>query len=193
MEKQFSLAFLMLISIAAGAAACSHRITDESVACHKKVNSGPLELVALNHVSREATDLPKMVDFYKNVLGFREHQRPEFEFGGSWLLLAPNIMMHLIERDHDAVLREGPSSAPADAVEQTCEKFLRRGHHLAFRCLDIDVVKQKLNERGIPYHSSSVPNTDVQQVFFFDPEGNGIEIGNFAEKQPPPKEEQGEY
>lgn len=62
---------------------------------------------------------------------------------------------------------------------------VRRGHHLAFNVRDLAAVKAELDKRGIPYGTSQVPGSPVQQAFFHDVEGNGIE----AVYRPPVSEE----
>lgn len=62
----------------------------------------------------------------------------------------------------------------------------RRGHHLAFNVREMDSLLAELEKRGIPYGRSQVPGSNVQQAFFFDVEGNGIEM---VYKPPPGSEE----
>lgn len=47
------------------------------------------------------------------------------------------------------------------------------------------MVKAELDKRGIPYGTSQVPGSPIKQLFFFDPEGNGVE----AVYRPPAPEE----
>lgn len=78
---------------------------------------------------------------------------------------------------------------------------ISRGHHYAFRVTDIKAAEQRLIEAGIVFQKiTSPPNflltaegekvkatedaEPVSQIFFFDPDGNGVEIGNFAPIQP---------
>lgn len=51
----------------------------------------------------------------------------------------------------------------------------RRGHHLAFNVRDLSALKAELDRRGIPYGTSQVPGSPIQQAFFYDIEGNGVE------------------
>lgn len=45
----------------------------------------PLPLQSLSHLSRVVRDVERSIDFYTNVLGFREIKRPSsFDFEGSW-------------------------------------------------------------------------------------------------------------
>lgn len=49
----------------------------------------------------------------------------------------------------------------------------------------MEKVKAELEKRGIPYGTSQVPGSAVQQLFCYDLEGNGIE----AVYRPPAPEE----
>ena len=59
-----------------------------------------------------------------------------------------------------------------------------RTDHVAFHVDDTDHVERLLKERGILYRTNYVAKTGVKQLFFCDPDGNHIEIGNY----PPPTE-----
>lgn len=61
----------------------------------------------------------------------------------------------------------------------------RRGHHLAFNVRNLSTLLAELEKRGIPYGRSQVPGSNVQQAFFYDCEGNGVEM---VYKQPEKEE-----
>lgn len=77
--------------------------------------SGLLKVHSLNHVSKETTNVARLVDFYTNFLGFVPLQRPPFPFGGAWLFLPPCTAMHIILKDPDPAhhLPEAPTAAVA--------------------------------------------------------------------------------
>jgi glyoxylase I family protein len=53
---------------------------------------------------------------------------------------------------------------------------LERGH-IAFRTDDIEAFKRRLQEKGIPYSDyGGFAMKGWQQIFFYDPEGNVIEV-----------------
>eukprot|EP00442_Polarella_glacialis_P048911 CAMPEP_0115155246 /NCGR_PEP_ID=MMETSP0227-20121206/67783_1 /TAXON_ID=89957 /ORGANISM="Polarella glacialis, Strain CCMP 1383" /LENGTH=168 /DNA_ID=CAMNT_0002566291 /DNA_START=45 /DNA_END=551 /DNA_ORIENTATION=+ len=124
---------------------------------------GPLSITGVNHISRETCDVERLASFYREVLGLAQIPRPDFGFGGAWFQL---------ETLQDA----------ADLLGAGCrapERFIRRGHHLALTVQDIEAAKQGLTAHGIGYAVNVVPGTQVVQLFVYDPDGNGIEIGNF--------------
>lgn len=72
------------------------------------------------------------------------------------------------------------------AIEFAGERYMRRGRHTAFTVPSRDAIQEaenKLQLHGIPYTKFYVPNTDekVVQLFFYDPDLNGIEIGNYLQ------------
>ena len=135
------------------------------------VKHRPLKIEHLNHVSRETSCLPAMIDFYRNVLGLKTLPRPSFGFGGIWFELQKGIALHIIVRDE----RKGPKTK-RHAYD---ESFIRRDNHIALTVKDIDVVKHRLTNHGLNYATNSVPGKDILQLFIYDPEGYGVEIGNF--------------
>ena len=64
------------------------------------------------------------------------------------------------------------------------ERFIRRSKHLAFTVSNIDTAMNALDAHGIRFEMNEVISTtrlrkDVTQLFLYDPDGNGIELGNF--------------
>lgn len=49
----------------------------------------------------------------------------------------------------------------------------------------VDATLGILKAHDIGFHVNTVPGTGVRQVFFFDPDGNGIELGDFPQGNPP--------
>ena len=125
--------------------------------------SAPLPIRAVNHFARNTGRLEEMKAFYRDVLGFREIQRPAFPFPGVWLYNY-GLQIHLIV-DESGAQAEGEIST--------------RAGHLALHVDDIETVERMLTERGIEYGKNEVPLTGVTQLFFHDPDGFHIELGNY--------------
>jgi catechol 2,3-dioxygenase-like lactoylglutathione lyase family enzyme len=124
----------------------------------------PLPVIALHHVARATRDPERCTAFYRDVLGFRQIERPNFSFRGTWLYNY-GLQIHVIE--HAAP--DGGGDGPIDA----------RANHLAFAVADADglaEVERLLAERGIPFHKQ-VNAGGIPQIFFHDPDGYHIEIG----------------
>jgi catechol 2,3-dioxygenase-like lactoylglutathione lyase family enzyme len=129
-----------------------------------------LPIESVNHLSFTVADLAASVAFYRDLLGFVEVQRPNFDFAGSWLY-NHGIMIHLIQDE-----------APPPAVEKTIRP---RANHVALHTGDMDAVEQLLEAHGVTFRKSQVPGRPIKQVFFLDPDGNHIEIGTYGPTPPP--------
>jgi catechol 2,3-dioxygenase-like lactoylglutathione lyase family enzyme len=120
-------------------------------------------------VALTTSDPDRGAAFYRDVLGFRETPRPAFNFRGSWLLHPRvGVMVHLI---HDAQL--------APAGEVAAEGLNTRSGHLAIRAEDYDQAIAHLQHHGITYVERVLPDYGYRQVFFRDPDGNLIELGEW--------------
>ncbi len=123
--------------------------------------SGPLPIVSINHLARCTQKLEENRAFYRDVLGFREIPRPNFNFPGAWLYNY-GLQIHLIV-DSGATHHHHEIST--------------RAEHLALHVDDIEATERRLIEMGIPYKKNYVPDRQVTQLFFHDPDGRHIEIG----------------
>lgn len=140
------------------------------------VNRAPeVHLTSLNHVSLEAADPTALSNFYTRVLGFSSLDRPDFPFDGAWLEGA-GLLLHIIQEDPSVPKRL--QSWKDKYTEEPRPWFIRRANHLAFEVEDAAAAMEaRLVFFGIEYTKVYVPDTDAQQLFFFDPEGHGIEVG----------------
>jgi 2-polyprenyl-6-methoxyphenol hydroxylase-like FAD-dependent oxidoreductase/catechol 2,3-dioxygenase-like lactoylglutathione lyase family enzyme len=149
----------------------------------------PLALVAANHVSRGTSNVSRLLHFYQKILGMSVmDDRPDFGFGGAWLLLPGGLPFHIIESD---ALKPKPVSSSGsdidimaagnadDGIIMPPERFIRRSEHIAFTVNDIEQAKEQLKAHSIPFAVNYVPGTNITQLFLYDPDGNGVEIGNF--------------
>ena len=128
----------------------------------------PLPIQSINHIARVTRDLGASLEFYRDVLGFRPIQRPNFGFPGAWLFNY-GVQIHLI-----AVTQDG---CPPDT------EISIRADHVAFHVEDTGEVERLLKQHCIPYESNYVEDTGVTQLFFHDPDGNHIEIGSYPSPQ----------
>jgi catechol 2,3-dioxygenase-like lactoylglutathione lyase family enzyme len=133
--------------------------------------------IKLHHLNLCSKDVPAMDQFYRSVLDLE----PEPTLSGARVTAqgyAGNvafvtdgaIQFHLAEQDLGVGFRTGNAVNP-----------LHRGH-IAFRTDDMAGVKKRLEEKGVPY--SDYGNWAMNgwyQIFFYDPDGNCIEIHQAAE------------
>ncbi len=97
-----------------------------------------LPLASVNHVGLLTSRVEESNAFYRDVLGFREVSRPNFNFPGSWLY-GYGIMIHLIYND--------AACGPEGEIET-------RANHLALHTDDLDRVEQLLGEHGVAYRKN---------------------------------------
>ncbi|KAL0561402.1 hypothetical protein IC582_001828 [Cucumis melo] len=133
---------------------------------------------SLAHIARESSNIHRLSQFYKEMFGFEEIESPDFgALKVIWLNLPSAFQLHLIERDPNSKLPEGPCSATSPVADPS---HLPRGHHICFSVpiSNFDSLVHALKEKGIQTFEKTLPNGKVKQVFFFDPDGNGLEIAS---------------
>ncbi|XP_051127589.1 uncharacterized protein LOC127249036 [Andrographis paniculata] len=127
-----------------------------------------------HHVARETLDVKRLAQFYAEIFGFEQIESPKFPCEVIWMKLG-SFYLHLIEKDPESKLPESPWNATA-AV--TNPKHLPRGHHLCLYMPNFESFVQSLKEKGIEIHEKTLHDGKTKQVFFFDPDGNGLEVSS---------------
>jgi catechol-2,3-dioxygenase len=105
--------------------------------------------------------LDRLRDFYRDVVGLVEGERPAFRRFGYWLYVGSYPVLHLSEGDADESAGAGGGGG---------------FNHAAFHCTRRDEFEQRLTRLGVSYRVARVPQTRQVQLFFDDPAGNGIEL-----------------
>lgn len=108
---------------------------------------------ALHHVSLNVDDVPAAVAFY-TALGFRQVERPDFEFDGAWMRLGQSGELHLLG-----------FPPPADV-----------GQHFAVHVDDLDHALATLEAEGITAQRTGEIDGICRQAFLSDPSGNLVEL-----------------
>lgn len=133
-----------------------------------------LPLDAFNHISREVICLTTSKHFYVDILGFLEMPRPDFKSEGCWLY-GYGLNLHLVrtlvpaERLKAKIARLEHFSAHIPTVD-----------HFAFVSSDLTTVRAVLDSENVYYSYQTLPSSGLYQIFFFDPDGNVVEISNCA-------------
>ncbi|KAL4420681.1 hypothetical protein ABPG75_010337 [Micractinium tetrahymenae] len=138
----------------------------------------PIRLKAVNHVAIGANNVDAIARFYTKVLGFRAIPRPNIGFPGYWLK-GCGIMIHVIQNDPTV-----PRTFDDWKDEYSSEPeawFIRRGSHLALEVEDFEEAERMLRRHGVEYSRHVLPDADMRQLFFYDPEGNGVEVGSYKD------------
>ena len=118
---------------------------------------------ALDHYTLRTADLDAAVDFYVEVLGLRNGERPAFAFPGAWLYCGDAPVVHLVGVEGEVEAGTGPID------------------HIAFRASDLDAYAKRLTERSIPFERRQVPGRPLRQLFLTDPNGVRIELNFWDE------------
>ena len=126
----------------------------------------------LHHVNFCTTNVAAMDAFYKDVLdmktepGLNENRVMTGGYPGKVSFVTDGTtQFHLAEKDLDVNFRTNQAINPVE-----------RGH-VAFRTDDIATFKKRLEEKGIKYVDyGDWAMKGWQQIFFYDPDGNIIEV-----------------
>jgi catechol 2,3-dioxygenase-like lactoylglutathione lyase family enzyme len=124
-------------------------------------------ITGLHHINLRAPAelLVVLRDFYRDVLGLQQGERPDFGSPGYWLYAGGHPIVHLSTQRADEPLR-GPVNPAAPTTYD----------HTAFHGTDPAETAAHLRARGVAFHESRSAVTGQHQFFFEDPAGNGVEI-----------------
>jgi catechol 2,3-dioxygenase-like lactoylglutathione lyase family enzyme len=126
----------------------------------------------LHHINLCTENVERMDDFYRGILGLEEEKDglPVLEkkkgYAGDVAFVSDGaIQMHLAQKDVGAGFRTGQIVNPVE-----------RGH-IAYRTDDLAAFKAHLETQGIPYSDwGEKAVAGWHQIFFYDPDGNIIEV-----------------
>jgi glyoxylase I family protein len=128
---------------------------------HKEM-SKLIEVENIQHVSLSVTDLQKAKHFYGTMLGFKELNRPNFEFPGAWYQIG-NQQLHLIALPDSSTLRKS-------------KEINSREGHFAIRVKDYHETLKHLQKLGIEIDEKTNSKSGFAQIFCMDPDLNLIEF-----------------
>lgn len=121
----------------------------------------------LHHINikgpRELLEAEKQ--FFCEVLGLREGERPNFRSRGYWLYSGDNAIVHLSESD-----------AHIDSGKQGCFD------HVAFQTSNLKQFVRTLEDMEIGHSMVYLDDINMTQIFCKSPSGTGIEI-NFQDER----------
>jgi catechol 2,3-dioxygenase-like lactoylglutathione lyase family enzyme len=104
-------------------------------------------------------DLAATRQFYVEVLGLSEGERPAFSFPGHWLYCGGRPVVHLA------------GTATEDRPTST-----GRVDHIAFHATGLQGMLRHLEARNLTFEQRPVPGQQLHQVFLNDPKGIKIEL-----------------
>jgi catechol 2,3-dioxygenase-like lactoylglutathione lyase family enzyme len=126
----------------------------------------------LDHYSIRTTDLAATERFYTGVMGFEVGPRPNFPFPGVWLYQGGVAVVHVVGIDPNDPegLKQYLGDKPMDSTGTGTID------HIAFVGTEVETVRARFREAGIPYRDRLVPSLNLEQVFLEDPNGVTIEL-----------------
>jgi len=124
----------------------------------------------LDHINLRASRemLDQLRDFYCDVVGLTLGRRPPFKNFGYWLYAGDKAVVHLSQSDDEEIRTPGSVTTFG---------------HAAFACSGRSAYERRLAEFDVKYELAVVPESDISQLFFEDPAGNGIELSFDGEQQ----------
>ena len=128
--------------------------------------------LTLHHINLSTSNVEQMDNFYQHILGLDDKVEglPTLEknkgYAGDVAFVSDGaIQMHLAQKDIHAGFNSQQFVNPVS-----------RGH-IAFRTDDIASFKQHLTDNNIPFADwGNQAVAGWQQIFFYDPDGNVIEV-----------------
>lgn len=114
---------------------------------------------AIHHVSLVVEDTGRALDFYSDLLGIPQCERPELGFPGAWLQLG-DLQIHLLEL---------PNPDPVEGRPQ----HGGRDRHVAFGVSGLDEIRALLEARDVGF---TLSKSGRKALFCRDPDGNAVEL-----------------
>jgi len=133
-----------------------------------------LPMKSFNHIALEVLDVEKSRKFYVEILGFKQVARPPFDSSGYWLH-GYNLSLHLVETTVPLLRKK--------LIATRIHHFsfcLPRVDHIAFVSDNLNIIREVLDREKVYYKADCLESSGISQIFFFDPDGNVIEISNCA-------------
>ena len=140
-----------------------------------------MPLSTLDHCSIRTVRLEESRQFYVDVLGMTEGERPDFPFPGHWLYVDGLTVVHLVGVDPDdpsGLIDYLGGDLDPDSLEGSGSL-----DHIAFRATDSRSQIKRFEEHGVSYRERQVPNMDLYQLFVEDPNGVTLELNFFDSEQ----------
>ena len=134
----------------------------------------------MDHFTIRTSDMEGTRDFYVQVLGLEEGERPPFEFPGYWLYCGERPLVHLVGMDRARNRGGKPVKDSGAAKGNGPPESTGAVDHLAFALTDGPGLVARLREQEIPFKEQKVPRTGMFQIFLQDPNGVWIEL-NYRE------------
>ncbi|MFQ5912025.1 MAG: VOC family protein [Nitrospinota bacterium] len=122
------------------------------------------EHLGVHHVTLLVTDLERARRFYGRVLGLAQEENiPNFGAPLMWYRVG-TTQIHLLPKEY----------VPVNHYQNLSSLAWNR--HVAIGVEDFSEVRDRLQEAGVPYCENPNAHLGLKQLFFQDPDGNGLEF-----------------
>lgn len=140
-----------------------------------------MSLSTLDHCSIRTVKLAETRDFFVDVLGMEDGDRPEFPFPGHWLYVDGRAVVHLVGVDPDDP--SGLQEYLGGDIDAGSLYGSGAFDHIAFRAKDSEALVARVKKLGYAFRERDVPSMGLHQVFLEDPNGITIELNYFEAEQ----------
>jgi catechol 2,3-dioxygenase-like lactoylglutathione lyase family enzyme len=122
----------------------------------------------MNHFTILTDDVPRTVNFYRELVGLAEGYRPPLPFPGAWLYAGKAAVLHIVGGRPREELKAGVID------------------HMAFSATGLASTLAALEARGVHHDCRHQAGSGTWQVFFFDPNGARVELDFAPEERAAP-------
>ncbi|MFN7916772.1 MAG: VOC family protein [Vicinamibacterales bacterium] len=115
----------------------------------------------LQHVNIRCVNAARSRDFYVDLIGLVDGDRPPVGGVGHWLYVGGVPVIHLTER----TAAHGPAIVGSGTID-----------HIAFRGVDLEGTRARFEAAGVQYRQDVIPRNGTIQLFVHDPDGVKVEL-----------------
>lgn len=119
----------------------------------------PKHNFTIHHASLIVSDTEQSLNFYRDVLGMEQTERPNLPFPGAWLQIGAQ-QIHLLELDNPDPTTGRPAHGGRD-------------RHVAMHIDSVDALRDELQRAGVSYTESI---SGRKALFCRDRDGNALEF-----------------
>jgi catechol 2,3-dioxygenase-like lactoylglutathione lyase family enzyme len=130
----------------------------------------------IQHVSFLVDDWKAARDFYRDVVGLEEMDRPDYHFYGAWFLLENGQHLHIVQRRKD---KNEKMRSQTGEIVQVAKPF---PSHLAFCVKDWEGTMQRLSKH-VKIIPDPCPHLGISQFYFRDAAGNLVEVNDGLKRE----------
>lgn len=120
--------------------------------------------IKIDHINIRTAKPRETRDFFVDVVGLRDGDRPPFNFGGYWLYAGDQAVVHIVDSGDTGAhgIATGRGGAAID--------------HVSFRMTGYAALRETLKKRNLESLMRIVPRNGDVQLFVDDPNGVTLEL-----------------